>query len=101
MLDAWQIHKADTVAVVFDKDADVGETVSIRMADGGQRTLVLSSPIPYGHKLALKPISVGDRIVKYGSVIGAATEPIAPGAHVHVHNMVSLRGRGDAMGTEG
>jgi hypothetical protein len=30
---------------------------------------------------------------KYGEAIGAAREPIAAGAHVHVHNLVSLRAR--------
>ncbi|MFQ5657413.1 MAG: SAF domain-containing protein [Candidatus Methylomirabilales bacterium] len=37
----------------------------------------------------------GAPIIKYGQVIGRATVEIAPGDHVHVHNMESLRGRGD------
>ena len=33
--------------------------------------------------------------MKYGQPIGRATAAIAPGEHVHVHNIESLRGRGD------
>jgi SAF domain len=34
-------------------------------------------------------------VVKYGNPIGTATSEIAAGAHVHVHNVASTRGRGD------
>ena len=47
-----------------------------------------------GHKLALRQIGSGEEILKYGSVIGRATQDILPGEHVHVHNVQSLRGRG-------
>jgi urease beta subunit len=33
----------------------------------------------------------GDKVIKYGAVIGQATRPIRVGDHVHVHNMKSLR----------
>jgi len=42
-----------------------------------------------GHKVAAAPIAAGERIVKYGAPIGRATADIAPGEHVHVHNVVS------------
>jgi len=34
-------------------------------------------------------------ILKYGEVIGRATRDIEAGAHAHVQNIESLRGRGD------
>ena len=40
-----------------------------------------------GHKYALRSIAAGENVVKYGMPIGRATEPIAPGEHVHVHNV--------------
>lgn len=49
--------------------------------------LLLSDDIPPGHKFALRPLAPGDAIVKYGAPIGRATEAIAPGAWVHVHNV--------------
>jgi altronate hydrolase len=42
--------------------------------------------IPAGHKVAVKPIAVGEAIRRYGQIIGFATAPIAPGEHVHVQN---------------
>src|SRR3954453_13401360 len=42
--------------------------------------------IPSGHKVAIKPIAVGEPVIRYGQIIGFATTPIAPGQHVHVQN---------------
>lgn len=42
--------------------------------------------IPSGHKVAIKPIAVGEPVKRYGQIIGFATVPIAPGQHVHVQN---------------
>ena len=42
--------------------------------------------IPAGHKVAIKPIAVGEPIRRYGQIIGFATTPIAPGQHVHTQN---------------
>jgi hypothetical protein len=46
--------------------------------------------IPAGFKLALLDIGRGERICKYGYVIGLATMNIEVGRCVHVHNMSSL-----------
>ena len=51
--------------------------------------------IPFGHKVAIRNIAAGEKIIKYGEVIGEATVDIKPGQHVHVHNLVGCRGRGD------
>ena len=42
--------------------------------------------IPVGHKIATKNISKGEDIIKYDNIIGTATDNIAIGDHVHVHN---------------
>lgn len=42
--------------------------------------------IPFGHKVALRPIAAGEAVIKYGVAIGRATCPIAVGDHVHIHN---------------
>jgi len=57
----------------------------------------IKSPIPFGHKYALDTIKQGEPIVKYGEIIGVSTKNIEAGEHVHVHNIVSLRGRGDKV----
>ena len=43
--------------------------------------------IPLGHKIALKDLSNGDTILKYGHDIGKVVKPIKKGDHVHVHNV--------------
>jgi altronate hydrolase len=42
--------------------------------------------IPAGHKVAVRPISSGDPVRRYGQIIGFASQPISPGQHVHVQN---------------
>lgn len=59
------------------------------------RNVVLAQDIAYGHKFAVRGIAQGEDILKYGEVIGRATAAIPAGAHAHVHNIESLRGRGD------
>ena len=40
-----------------------------------------------GHKYALRDISLGENVVKYGNPIGRATRDIKKGEHVHSHNL--------------
>jgi len=53
-------------------------------------------PIPAGHKVATAAIAAGQPILKYGQVIGAATQDIPAGAHVHTHNLAVSALRRDA-----
>jgi altronate hydrolase len=43
--------------------------------------------IPAGHKVALTAIASGESVRRYGQIIGVASQAIAPGRHVHVHNL--------------
>lgn len=43
--------------------------------------------VPPGHKVAVRAIAQGQPVRRYGQVIGHATADIAPGQHVHVHNL--------------
>ncbi len=43
--------------------------------------------IPAGHKVATRGHAAGEAVLKYGQVIGFATQAIAPGRHVHTHNL--------------
>jgi altronate hydrolase len=43
--------------------------------------------IPPGHKIATRAIAAGEPVRRYNQVIGFASRPIAPGEHVHTHNL--------------
>ena len=59
------------------------------VAPGGSVAgIVATQRIPRGHKVAIEPIPAGASVVKFGQVIGFASEDIAPGAHIHTHNVV-------------
>lgn len=57
------------------------------LLNGAIRVTALRN-IPPGHKIALHPIADGEPVRKYGQVIGFAKGDIAPGDHVHAHNLV-------------
>lgn len=81
--DALKVHERDGVAVAL-RPLEAGEIVRA----GGQETRLVHA-IPKGHKFALRPYSAGEAVVKFGLPIGRATVPIAPGEHVHTHNLAT------------
>jgi len=91
---AIAIHRDDNVAVALT-DLAAGAQATVRR-EGGIVSVDVAEPIPCGHKLALAAIAPGAVVRKYGESIGVATAAIAPGAHVHVHNLASLRARSAA-----
>ena len=50
------------------------------------RSVKAATRIPRGHKMAAAPIAKGEPVLKFGQIIGFATEDIAPGQHVHTQN---------------
>ncbi|WP_243270041.1 UxaA family hydrolase [Thermanaerosceptrum fracticalcis] len=83
----------DNVATAVE-DLKAGE--EIRVCIAGRDTLLrIAQDVPFGHKVAIAPIPKGREVIKYGEPIGTSVTDIKLGEHVHVHNMVSNRGRGD------
>lgn len=95
MARAIAMDPRDNVATLLS-EADRGDPVEVR-SKGGELLEVIKAngPIPFGHKIALRDLEEGERVVKYGEVIGRATRPIAKGDHVHIHNVESLRIRAE------
>lgn len=59
----------------------------------------VSGLIPPGHKIAVRAIAAGEPVRRYNQIIGTATLAIAPGQHVHTHNLAFSRfDRGHAVG---
>ena len=79
------------VALVLRPEDDVAVATQdlspgAEFADRGSR-LVVGHSVPRGHKLALRPLTAGEQVHKYGQSIGRATRDIAAGDHVHTHNL--------------
>ncbi len=49
--------------------------------------VICAERIPAGHKVATRSVATGQPVRRYNQIIGFATKPIAPGQHVHVHNL--------------
>lgn len=92
-IDAIMIKREDNVATALH-DLQSNEAVTISLGES-QRDIKVIEDIPYGHKFAVINIKKGDYVKKYGETIGRATQFIAQGAHAHIQNIESLRGRGD------
>ncbi len=89
MINALRIHPEDSVVVAL---VDLAPGTSVELADAPDLQIATREAIPFGHKVAIKPIAQGQHVIKYGASIGLATQEIAPGEHVHVHNLSSVRG---------
>jgi len=55
----------------------------------GGNIIKINQKIPFGHKFALRKISKGDLVKKYGEIIGVATDNIDSGDWIHTHNIKS------------
>ena len=87
------LNGADNVATSL-APLEVQSRIEVEL-DGEHRAITVLDSIPFGHKLAIRHLTPGDEVLKYGEVIGRASEAIEPGRWVHVHNVESVRGRGD------
>jgi altronate hydrolase len=78
-----RIHPRDNV-VIARRQLVSGH----RLDDEG---VTVAGLIPPGHKVATAAIAAGEPVRRYDQIIGSATQAIAPGQHVHVHNLAFSR----------
>ena len=85
-------ERKDSVGVVVVDQIGAGEEVSGWVMETDETiSMTATEVVPLGHKLALKDISVGETIFKYGQDIGKAVSDILQGGHVHVQNVKTKR----------
>jgi len=89
MMNTLVIHPRDSVGVAL-ADLAAGTLIECNVQHASE--IIVREPIPFGHKVALRPIRRGEQVIKYGASIGVACADIEPGHHVHVHNVRSVRG---------
>ena len=92
---ALKVNDLDNVATIFANGITDGTIIEVRDKKGNSENVKVIGDVPYGHKIAVKDIKKDEIITKYGEEIGIATADIKVGEYVHVHNLDSLRGRGD------
>ena len=89
MKKAIQIDEKDNVATVTS-DVETDETIDVISSYG---EIIIkpktSMATPFGHKIALTDLKKGDKVVKYGEVIGVASTTIRAGEWIHTHNVES------------
>ncbi|WP_392566598.1 altronate dehydratase family protein [Utexia brackfieldae] len=76
-----QINPNDNVLIALEP-LMIGDKLTLN-----GETLIMRDEIPAGHKVAIRPIPVGQDIIKYGFPIGHTAQMIEAGAHVHTHNV--------------
>lgn len=87
-LNALLLHEKDNVVTLLQsvlKD----EKIVFCDGKGNLKSCLTMQDIPSFHKAAIRKISKGDTVYKYGEYIGTATRSIMPGEHVHTHNLTS------------
>jgi galactarate dehydratase len=80
----------ETAAALLLNPADDVAVARRRIAKGeptGLSGVMANQLIPRGHKVALRAVAAGAALRKFGQVIGVATQDIAAGDHVHLHNL--------------
>lgn len=82
-------------AALLRLDSRDNVAVALRVLAMGERlacedlVVTVAEPIDRGHKIALAPIAAGEPARKYGWPIGTMRTAVAPGEHVHSHNLAS------------
>lgn len=91
MKKAIQIDEKDNVATITN-EVEEGEKIQILNPEAEVILEVKAlKKILFGHKLALKDFKIGDKIIKYGEVIGVASGKIKMGEWLHIHNVESSK----------
>jgi 3-hydroxyacyl-CoA dehydrogenase len=86
------LDEGDSVAVVI-QDVRAGDEIQVTGRDAVRARV----DIPAGHKVSLHELGPGEVVLKYGEPIGVASQSIAVGDHVHVHNLASARAGGSRI----
>ena len=83
------IHDDAGVAVM---DLAPGDAVGVVTLEGDFVMIFkVTEAVPLGHKIAMRALPAGHVLLKYARPIGKTTQPIAQGAHVHIHNLKTMR----------
>ena len=92
------MEKFDFDAIILKPNDNVGTSIKplkrnteiILKLEKQLINFVIKENIKLCHKFSLSKIRKGDKIIKYGEIIGVANDDIQSGKLVHIHNIQSL-----------
>lgn len=87
-IDALMMDSKDNV-VTCVRDIKAGETVKYRNGDQ-MCEITAKEDIPFSHKISLKDLAFGEKVFKYGELIGKTTREILAGCLVDHTNIYSV-----------
>ncbi len=86
------MHEADDDVGVAVEDLQAGAEVGAVTLEGQPvGTITVVENVPLGHKVAMRDIPRGKKVIEYGRAIGQASQSASCGAHVHTHNLKTMR----------
>ena len=86
------LHEAADDVGVAVRDLKKGESVGAVTLEGKfVADVKLVDDVPLGHKVAMRDLTKNKEVIEYSRTIGAAAQAAKRGAHVHTHNLKTLR----------
>jgi (2R)-sulfolactate sulfo-lyase subunit alpha len=86
------LHEPDDDVGVAVMDLKKGSSVGAVTLEGkAVGSVKLLNNVPLGHKVAMRDLAKDKPVTKYGRPVGKAVVEISKGAHVHTHNVKTLR----------
>jgi altronate hydrolase len=88
-MSAVPASRSDPLVIRIHPNDDV--VIARQQLVGGTRIesegITVVGLVPPGHKVATRAIRAGEPVRRYDQIIGSAKQAIAPGQHVHTHNL--------------
>jgi (2R)-sulfolactate sulfo-lyase subunit alpha len=86
------VHEDGDYVGVAVEDVKAGETVTgVELISRKEYLVTANHDIPLGHKIALREVTAGEPLLKYGNNVGTVTQDIKLGDWVHTHNLKTAR----------
>lgn len=83
------MNERDNVATVLDYICN-GDSVQVFSNGKLYHEVKVIDEVDCYHKIAVRAIKTGEKVFKYGEIIGKATQDIRLGEHVHINNLESV-----------
>ena len=85
-------NPGDHVGVAVDAIEAGQQVYGIVLADDSQTDAITArGNVPLSHKIALRSLAAGERVIEYGLPVGVLKEAVTVGDYVHTHNMKTAR----------